>query len=82
MAEQVKTEVPATNTTSSATHKLEKAGSRPRGSVSPFKCIGLGLVQQMKSERDDELTAARHRIEELETLAAQKQKEVFVNHIL
>ena len=87
MAEQVKLEgSSSTNSISSAPHstnsssnKLEKTGSRPRGSGSPFKCIGLGFVQQMKSERDDdELTAGRLRIEELEALAASRQKEVFL----
>ncbi|XP_017256133.1 kinesin-like protein KIN-12D [Daucus carota subsp. sativus] len=87
MAEQVKLEgSSSTNSISSAPHstnsssnKLEKTGSRPRGSGSPFKCIGLGFVQQMKSERDDdELTAGRLRIEELEALAASRQKEIFM----
>lgn len=78
MAEQVKCEGPAIHTTNSSMHKLEKNGSRARGSGSPFKCIGLGLVQQIKSERDDELTARRLRIEELETLAANRQKEIFI----
>ncbi|KAL1811940.1 hypothetical protein ACET3Z_022005 [Daucus carota] len=87
MAEQVKlVGSSSTNSISSAPHstnsssnKLEKTGSRPRGSGSPFKCIGLGFVQQMKSERDDdELTAGRLRIEELEALAASRQKEIFM----
>lgn len=85
MAEEVKSEgFSSTNSISSAppstnssSNKLERTGSRPRGSGSPFKCIGLGFVQQMKSERDeDELTAGRLRIEELEALAASRQKEV------
>ncbi|KAK1394792.1 hypothetical protein POM88_013848 [Heracleum sosnowskyi] len=42
-------------------------------------CCGLGFVQQMKSERDDDkLTAERLRIEELEVLAASRQKEIFM----
>lgn len=61
---------------SSSPKKSEKFTARPRGSGSPFKCIGLGLAQQIKSERDEELTAARLRIEELESLAASRQKEV------
>ncbi|KAK1358771.1 kinesin-like protein KIN-12D [Heracleum sosnowskyi] len=87
MAEQVKSEgFSSTNSISSAppstnssSNKLERTGSRPRGSGSPFKCIGLGFVQQMKSERDDdELAAGRLRIEELEALAASRQKEIFM----
>ncbi|KAK3025634.1 hypothetical protein RJ639_042132 [Escallonia herrerae] len=91
MAEQVKPEGSATHIKSEkdeeftagskhgykSTNKLEKNGSKPRGSGSPFKCIGLGLAQQIKSEKDEELTAGRCRIEELEALAASRQKEIF-----
>ena len=72
MVEQVKSEVPASSSSSSS-NKMEKIPSKPRGSGSPFKCIGLGLVQQIKSEKDEE---GRQRIEELEGLAASRQKEV------
>lgn len=75
MAEQVRLEGHSTHATSSASNKSEKA-TKSRGSGSPFKCIGLGLTQQVKSERDVELTAARTRIEELESLALSRQKEV------
>ncbi|CAH9125833.1 unnamed protein product [Cuscuta epithymum] len=82
MAENVKLEVQATTQGSnSSSSKLEKNGLvKPRGSGSPFKCIGIGLAQQLKSERDEELTAERFRIEELEALAASRQKEIFVLH--
>lgn len=76
MAEQVKSEVPAPNSASSSSNKIERNPSKPRGSGSPFKCIGLGLVQQIKSEKDEELT---QRIVELEGLAASRQKEVAFN---
>ncbi|KAL2457752.1 Phragmoplast orienting kinesin 2 [Forsythia ovata] len=76
MLEQVKFEVPATHGTSSS-NKLEKNSSKSRGGGSPFKCIGLGLVQQIKSDRDEELSAGRQRVEELEALAASRQKEIF-----
>ena len=76
MLEQVKQDVPATHGTNSSANKLEKNASKSRGSGSPFKCIGLGLVQQIKSEKDEELSAGRHRIDELEALAASRQKEV------
>ncbi|XP_070011903.1 kinesin-like protein KIN-12C [Nicotiana sylvestris] len=57
--------------------KTEKCSSstRTRGSSSPFRCIS-SLVQQMNSEKDQELSAAKFRIEELEVLLAQKQKEI------
>ncbi|KAI3708036.1 hypothetical protein L2E82_37041 [Cichorium intybus] len=76
MADQVKTDGSGgPHTSNSPLKKLEKNGSRTRGSGSPFKCIGIGLAQQMKSERDEELSTARKRIEDLETLAASRQKE-------
>lgn len=56
-------------------HKTEKISTRTRGSSSPFRCI-VGLVQQMNLEKDQELTMARVRVEELESLLAVKQKEV------
>ncbi|GMJ12777.1 phragmoplast orienting kinesin 2 [Hibiscus trionum] len=77
MAEQVKPEGYSTNAHSLSLNKLEKNVAKPRGSGSPFKCIGLGLAQQMKLEKDEDLTAARLRIEELESLAANRQKEIF-----
>ncbi|MQL99201.1 hypothetical protein Taro_031920 [Colocasia esculenta] len=74
MAQQVKTESsthPATLTSS----KHEKTAAKSRGSGSPFKCIGLGLTQQINSEKDEELRA---RIQELEALAVSRQKEIFM----
>ena len=56
-----------------------KGSSSPfkaRGSGSPFKCIGLGLAHQLKSEKDEDYNAERQRVEELEALVANKQKEV------
>jgi len=63
---------------SASPFKAKGSGSpfKPRGSGSPFKCIGLGLAHQLKSEKDEELNAERLRIEELEALAASRQKEV------
>ena len=55
--------------------KADKNSMRPRGSSSPFRCIS-SLVQQMNSEKDQELSVARLRIEELEALAASRQREV------
>ncbi|XVE49142.1 hypothetical protein DITRI_Ditri01bG0058600 [Diplodiscus trichospermus] len=76
--EQVKPEGYFAHAQSHSTNKLEKNVAKPRGSGSPFKCIGLGLAQQIKSEKDEDLTAARLHIEELESLAANRQKEIFV----
>ncbi|CAI9104395.1 OLC1v1003057C1 [Oldenlandia corymbosa var. corymbosa] len=78
MLEQVKQEVPANIIANSSANKLEKNASKPRGSGSPFKCIGLGIAQQIKSEKEEELSARRQRIEELEALAASRQKEIFM----
>lgn len=76
MAEQVKPDSHSTHAISSSSNKMERSSSRPRGSGSPFKCIGLGLAHQMKSEKDEELSAAKLQIEELESLAVNRQKEV------
>lgn len=75
MAEQVRPEGHSTHATNSS-NKSEKHATKSRGSGSPFKCIGLGLAQQIKSEKDEELTTSRVRIEELESLALSRQKEV------
>lgn len=55
--------------------KTEKTSVRSRGSSSPFRCIA-SLVQQMNMEKDQELSIAKLRIEELEALVASGQKEV------
>ncbi|XP_043711604.1 kinesin-like protein KIN-12D isoform X3 [Telopea speciosissima] len=87
MAEQVRPENTSSYVTNSSSNKPEKPAAKSRGSASPFKsrgsgspfkCIGLGLAQQINYEKDEELTAGRHRIEELEALAASRQKEVFM----
>ncbi|VVA94014.1 unnamed protein product [Arabis nemorensis] len=75
MAEQVKPEIHVSQAMESS---LSKGSGKPRGSGSPFRCIGLGIAQQMRSEKDEELAAARLRIEELETVVATRQKEVFL----
>ncbi|KAK7319825.1 hypothetical protein RJT34_04553 [Clitoria ternatea] len=80
MVEQVKPEGLSTNSTSALSNKSERNATKSRGSGSPFKCIGLGLAQQMKYEKVEELSAARLRIEELESLAASRQKEIFQLH--
>lgn len=56
-------------------YKTEKGSAKIRGSSSPFRCIA-SLVQQMNLEKDQELSAARLRIEELKALAASRQREV------
>lgn len=76
MAEKVRLEGSSGPGAVSSSNKLEKNASKSRGSGSPFKCMGLGLVQQMKSEKEEDLTDAKRRIEELETVAANRQKEV------
>jgi kinesin family protein 15 len=61
----------------STSEKNEKTSARTRGSGSPFRCIS-NLVQQMNQEKDQELSVARLRVQELEALAASRQKEVFI----
>ncbi|KAL9251404.1 Kinesin-like protein [Drosera capensis] len=77
MAEQAKAEGSASHGQTLSCSKLEKNATRSRGSSSPFKCIGLGLAQQLKFEKDEELSSDRLRVEELEALAASRQKEIF-----
>lgn len=57
--------------------KTEKSSVRARGSSSPFRCIG-NLVQQMNTEKDQELSLAKLHLEELEALASNRQKEVII----
>ncbi|MCD9560462.1 hypothetical protein HAX54_019144 [Datura stramonium] len=78
LAEKVKIDPHPTQAPTLSSSKLEKNSSKPRGSGSPFKCIGIGLVQQLMSERDEEHSAERHRIRELEALASSRQKEIFM----
>ncbi|KAF9608705.1 hypothetical protein IFM89_010837 [Coptis chinensis] len=66
MAEQVKPDHMASHIANAASTKQDKNATKTRGSGSPFKCIGLGLTQQINSEKNEELTARRLRIEELE----------------
>ncbi|BAT77004.1 hypothetical protein VIGAN_01508300 [Vigna angularis var. angularis] len=74
---EVKTETSNSTSVVPAPEKNEKISVRTRGSSSPFRCIS-NLVQQMNQERDQELSVARLRVEELETLATRRQNEVFV----
>ncbi|KAK8582314.1 hypothetical protein V6N13_032069 [Hibiscus sabdariffa] len=73
MIRELKTDLP-TSTSTVSWDKNEKASTRSRGSSSPFRCIS-SLVQQMSSERDQELSNARLRIEELEALSTSRLKE-------
>ncbi|GKV06848.1 hypothetical protein SLEP1_g18674 [Rubroshorea leprosula] len=76
MVREVKTDLVA-NSVSVAPilEKTKKCSTRTRGSSSPFRCIA-NLVQRMNFETDQELSMAKHRIEELEELVASRQKEV------
>ena len=75
MIREVKTDTINSMSTIPTSDKTEKSSVRARGSSSPFRCIG-GFVQQTNLEREQELSAAKLRVEELETLAAGRQKEV------
>ncbi|KAF9600599.1 hypothetical protein IFM89_011128 [Coptis chinensis] len=80
MAEQVKPDHMASHIANATSTKQEKNAAKTRGSGSPFKCIGLGLTQQINSEKNEELTARRLRIEELEAEVVSQKKEVFMLH--
>ncbi|XP_031256347.1 kinesin-like protein KIN-12C [Pistacia vera] len=75
MIREMKTNLSEPASTAPAADKTERTATRTRGSSSPFRCIA-SLVQQMNVEKDQELSVARHRIEELEELAASRHKEV------
>lgn len=75
MVSEVKADKTYSTTTVATSDKTERSSIRTRGSGSPFRCIST-LVQQMNMEKDQELSTARLRIEELEALAATRQKEV------
>lgn len=75
MIRDFKLEDSSSSAAETISQKPEKSSLRSRGSSSPFRCI-VGLVQQMKLEKDQELTMARVRVEELESLLAVKQREV------
>ncbi|KAI3469226.1 hypothetical protein Pfo_025889 [Paulownia fortunei] len=74
MLHEVKTDL-STVSAAPTLERADKISARTRGSSSPFRCIA-GLVQQMNQEKDQELSSARLRIEELELLAASRYKEV------
>ncbi|KAF8392699.1 hypothetical protein HHK36_023048 [Tetracentron sinense] len=75
MVREVKTDSSTSTCAAPTLDKTDKSSTRTRGSSSPFRCIA-SLVQQMNLEKDQELSMARLRIEELEALAASRQKEV------
>ncbi|XP_010505456.1 PREDICTED: kinesin-like protein KIN-12C [Camelina sativa] len=75
MIRDYKLEDSSSSAAETISHKTDKSSIKSRGSSSPFRCI-VGMVQQMKLEKDQELAMARVRAEELESLLAVKQKEV------
>ncbi|MCO5566578.1 hypothetical protein L7F22_020255 [Adiantum nelumboides] len=54
---------------------------KPRGSGSPFKCMGSALAHQLSFEVDEELNCNRQKIDELEALANSRQKEIFMLNV-
>ncbi|KAM3708012.1 hypothetical protein ACJW31_02G067300 [Castanea mollissima] len=75
MVHEVKTDMSCSTSIAATIDKSERNTTRTRGSSSPFRCIS-NLVQQMNLEKDQELSVARLRIEELEALVASRQKEI------
>ncbi|KAL4579210.1 hypothetical protein LXL04_015348 [Taraxacum kok-saghyz] len=58
----------------SDTQEKSLVSVKGRGS-SPFRCIG-NLVQQMNTEKDQELLLVKSRLQELESVASSRQKEI------
>ncbi|XP_065863918.1 kinesin-like protein KIN-12C [Euphorbia lathyris] len=75
MFHEVRTNMSSSSFATATVDRSDKSSVRTRGSSSPFRCIS-SLVQQMNLEKDQELSAARLRIEELQTVLASRQKEV------
>ncbi|KAI4335052.1 hypothetical protein L6164_013735 [Bauhinia variegata] len=75
MFREVKTEMSNSKSTAPTLEKIEKISMRTRGSSSPFRCFA-NLVQQMNQEKEQELSVTKLRVEELEAVAASRQKEV------
>ncbi|KAL5700402.1 hypothetical protein ACHQM5_025847 [Ranunculus cassubicifolius] len=75
MVREVNSDPLASHSVAPTMDKTEKFSMRTRGSSSPFRCIA-SLVQQMKQEKDQEMSAAMLKIQELEALASSRQKEV------
>ncbi|CAK9182804.1 unnamed protein product [Ilex paraguariensis] len=71
----VKTDSSKLTSTEPKVDKTERSSMKTRGSSSPFRCIA-SLVQLANLEKDQELLTARLHLEELESLAASRQKEV------
>ncbi|KAL0457547.1 UNVERIFIED_CONTAM: Kinesin-like protein KIN-12C [Sesamum latifolium] len=77
MLHEVKTDL--SNVSAAPTlETADKTSARTRGSSSPFRCIG-GLIQQMNQEKDQELSTARLRIEELQALASRYKEVCMLN---
>ncbi|CAN0855136.1 Kinesin-like protein KIN-12E [Linum grandiflorum] len=74
MVREFEANLPSSASGLQSSDRVEKCPTRARGSSSPFRCIS-GLVQQMNSEKDHELSVARIRIEELEAVLASQQQE-------
>lgn len=78
MVREVKTESSNLASASPNVDKMEKKSVRARRSSSPFRCIMGGLVQPKNLMKDQELSTALLRIQELEELLVSRQKEVVI----
>lgn len=76
MVREVRTESSNLASASPNVDKMEKRPMRTRRSSSPFRCMMGGLVQQKNMVKDQELSTATVRIQELEELLVSRQKEV------
>ncbi|XP_024388572.1 kinesin-like protein KIN-12F [Physcomitrium patens] len=79
MVEQVKVEDRRFSCGSPSTPQTrEKSKSPFKGSGSPFSCMGKGMVHQRTAELNAERSAQERLIQELEILAASRQREIFM----
>ncbi|WOH07405.1 hypothetical protein DCAR_0726835 [Daucus carota subsp. sativus] len=76
MVREVRTESSNLAYASPNVDKMEKRPIRTRRSSSPFRCMMGGLVPQKNMVKDQELSTATVRIQELEELLVSRQKEV------
>ncbi|KAK6913625.1 Kinesin motor domain [Dillenia turbinata] len=75
MVREVKADASTLTCSAPSPDRSERCLTRNRGSSSPFRCI-TNLVQQMTVEKDQELSVAQLRIDELEALATNRHKEI------
>ncbi|KAJ7566661.1 hypothetical protein O6H91_02G113500 [Diphasiastrum complanatum] len=78
IVEQIKVDqVRATSFSSTLSRGAERLAAKTRRSSSPFKCVKLGISQQITYETEKELFVNRLQIGELQQVALARDKEIF-----